>query len=421
MKIGIIGSGGSGLTAAWLLQGHHEVTLFEKEDRLGGHADTVEVEQDGEVFPIDAGFEFFYDEMFTRFNRLLFLIGVPVHKFPASVTLYDTNHRRITLLPPFNRSRIVWSAYNPRAIGELLKFQRVISRSIPLIDKGDPFITVEEYFKTLNLSEDFQNNFLYPFLLAEWCVELEEFKTFSAYNAFKYVVTSRPRNLLGIVYASEVAGGTRAYVNAMRAQLTQTRILMSSNITHLSHTNDKFTVHDANSGSHTFDHLIIATSAAQASSFLQPFTWAEKRHAELDRIRYFKTTIAVHSDPRFMPANPDHWSVVNTRYETTHSSNTFYKKWRSKRPIFRSWVTFDQEMPISLYHIRTYDHLKITLDHFQAQRNLIQQQGQNNLWLAGLYMHDIDCHESAIMSAVNVALKLDPQSDNLRLLMESTE
>ncbi len=81
-------------------------------------------------------------------------------------------------------------------------------------------------------------------------------------------------------------------------------------------------------------------------------------------------------------------------------------------------------MPTALYHIRTYDHLKITLDHFRAQRSLVALQGENNfkekkknIWLAGLYMHDIDCHESAIMSAVNIAQVLDPQSENLRLLM----
>ena len=418
MKIGIIGSGGAGLAATWLLQGHHEVTLFEKEDRLGGHADTVEVEQDGEIFAIDAGFEFFFDAMFPRFNRLLTLIGAPIHKYVASATLYDTDYRRVTLLPPFNRERIVWSAYRPRAIGDLLQIQRVISRSIPLIDKADPFITVEDYIKSLNLREDFQNKVLYPLLLAEWCVELDEFKTFSAYNAFKYVVTSRPRNLQGIITANEVVGGTCAYVQAMQVKLAQTRIICSTNITHLSQAEQQLTVHDANSGSHTFDHLIIATDATQASDYLMPFAWAEKRRAELDRIRYFKTTIAVHSDPRFMPANPHHWSVVNTRYDATHSSNTIWKKWRSKRPIFRSWVTFDPEIPTPLYHVRTYDHLKITLDHFRAQRNLVPQQGENNLWLAGLYMHDIDCHESAIMSAVNIAQKLDPQSDNLRQLME---
>src|SRR5258707_7843538 len=178
MKIGIIGSGGAGLTAAWLLQAHHEVTLFEKQDRFGGHADTVDVEQDGELFPIDAGFEFFFDAMFLRFNRLLALIGASVHKYPASATVYDTEHHRTTLLPPYNRERILWSAYSPRALADLLLFQRVITRSIALIDRGDPFVTVEQYFNTLKVPEGFKRNFLYPFLLAEWCVELGEFKTF---------------------------------------------------------------------------------------------------------------------------------------------------------------------------------------------------------------------------------------------------
>src|SRR5260370_32597015 len=96
MKIGIIGGGIGGLTAAWLLQGHHEVTLFEKQDRLGGHADTVEVEQDSEVFPIDAGFEFFYDALFPRFNRLLALVGAQTRTYGVSVTIYDSPHRRTT-------------------------------------------------------------------------------------------------------------------------------------------------------------------------------------------------------------------------------------------------------------------------------------------------------------------------------------
>jgi uncharacterized protein len=119
-----------------------------------------------------------------------------------------------------------------------------------------------------------------------------------------------------------------------------------------------------------------------------------------------------------MPPNPDHWSVINTRFDTTHSSNTIYKKWRSKRPIFRSWVTYDAEMPSPLYHLRIYDHPKVNGDYFLAQKNLQPQQGEDNLWLAGLYMYDIDCHESALLSAVKVVQKLDPQSENLRLLME---
>jgi uncharacterized protein len=122
-----------------------------------------------------------------------------------------------------------------------------------------------------------------------------------------------------------------------------------------------------------------------------------------------------------MPANAEHWSVVNTRYEANHSSNTIWKPWHSKRPIFRSWVTYDAELPSDLHVVRTYNHPKVNLNYFRAQRNLIAQQGENNLWLAGLYMHDIDCHESALMSAVNIALALDPQSINLGRLLEGTQ
>ncbi|MHB8626784.1 MAG: FAD-dependent oxidoreductase [Aggregatilineales bacterium] len=417
MKIGIIGSGIAGLAAAWLLEGHSSVTLFEKQDRLGGHADTVEVEQNGELIPIEAGFEFFFDSMFPQFNKLLELIGAPVHKYKASLTLYSADQRRVTLFPPYDRRRILWSAYSPRALADLLRFQSVLTRSIPLIENADPFITLEHYLDTLKLPDDFKNNFLYPFLLAEWCVELDEFKTFSAYNALKYIVKNRPTGFPAIIYVNEVIGGMRAYVKALTDHLTQTQIKMCADITHIVRSETRYTVYDANSGSYEFDHLIVATSACEASALLQSLNWADKTRAELDRIDYFKTIIAVHGDRRLMPANEDHWSVVNTRYTATHSSNTVWKKWKSKKPIFRSWVTYDAEMPSALYQVRTYDHPKVNLNYYRAQRNLVPLQGEHNLWLAGLYMHDIDCHESALMSAVKIVQKLDPQSENLRKLM----
>jgi uncharacterized protein len=294
MKIGIIGGGIAGLTAAWLLQGHHEVTLFEKQDRLGGHADTIEVEQDGALFPIDAGFEFFYDALFPRFNRLLALVGAQTRTYEASVTIYDTAQRRTTLIPPFNRERILWSAYNPRALADLAIFQSAILRSIPLIENEDPFITLEQHLNSLHLPRAFLRDFLYPFLLAEWCVELEEFKTFSAYNIMKYIVTARPRSIPPIITANEVIGGMQAYLSGLRRQLPQTRIILSADIAHLSHADNQYTVHDTTSGNYACDHLILATNAAQASTLLKPFPWTEKRRIELNRIVYFKTPIAVH-------------------------------------------------------------------------------------------------------------------------------
>lgn len=417
MKIGIVGGGIAGLTAAWLLQEHHTVTLFEQQNRLGGHADTIEIEQDGEVCLIEAGFEFFYDSLFPRFNRLLGLLDLSITKYAVSVTLYSGDQHKTTLIPPYNRGKILWSGYQPQKLAHLLLFRQAIARSIPMIERADPFITVEDYLRTLKLPERFQKDFLYPFLLAEWCVELEEFKTFSAYNVLKYVVTSLPNNFPPTIYANEVVGGLRAYVRALSDQLTRTRIQLNANLSPVERLEEQYVLHDTNSGDHQFDHLIIATGANEASRLLQSLNWAEKRRTDLNRIDYFKTPIAVHEDHRLMPANRDHWSVINTRYEGTHSSNTIWKAWKSKRPIFRSWVTYDAELPSDLHIVRTYLHPKINLNYFRAQQNLVAQQGEHNLWLAGLYMHDIDCHESALLSAVNIAQVLDPQSSNLQRLM----
>ena len=417
MKIGIIGGGGAGLVAAWLLQEHHQVTLFEQQDRLGGHADTVEIEQDGEICLIDAGFEFFYDALFPRFNRLLTLIRAPIRKYPALATVYSADQRKTTLLPPYHRDRIVWAGYYPRSLCNLLLLQKVIARSVPMIERADPFVTLDDYLHTLKLPGRFLNEFLYPFLLAEWCVELEEFRTFSAYNALKYVVTSRSNHFPPTIYMSEVVGGMRAYVSALTELLTQTQIHLRSVVSSIAWDEDHYRLHDEASGDYAFDHLIVATGADAASRVLQSLQWADKRRAELDRIEFFKTTIAIHEDLRLMPANRDHWSVVNTRYEGTHSSNTIYKPWKSKRPLFRSWVTYEPELPEKTQLVRTYWHPKVNLNYYRAQQNLVAQQGEHNLWLAGLYMHDIDCHESALMSAVNIARMIDPQSTHLQRLM----
>src|SRR5437868_2819582 len=102
MRIGVIGAGISGLLAAWLLQEEHEVCLFEKLDRLGGHAHTIEVEQDGVAVPIDAAVEFFAGvESYPQFHRVLAALDVPLRQFPISTTIFHTNKDGVVLLPPW--------------------------------------------------------------------------------------------------------------------------------------------------------------------------------------------------------------------------------------------------------------------------------------------------------------------------------
>src|SRR5436190_18159986 len=100
MRIGIVGAGGAGLVAAWLLEGEHDVTLYERQPQLGGHALTVPVQIGGATAYMDAGFEFLSDGMFPTFARLLRLVNAPLRTYGATATLYATSSDYVRIMPP---------------------------------------------------------------------------------------------------------------------------------------------------------------------------------------------------------------------------------------------------------------------------------------------------------------------------------
>ncbi len=415
MRIGIIGAGAAGLTASWLLHEHHDVTLFEKTGRIGGHAHTVEVDMDGSVVNAESGFEFFSDAMFPTFVQLLNVLGLELRRYPLTATIYTTDHRQNTLLPPFREGRIIWSGFRPTPLSHLIRLQRTLSIAERVASTPDTTLTVEQFFDRLPFAQTFKDEFLWPFFLTQWCVEPDEFKTFSAYNAVKYATRIRGGNL-NPPMAIAIAGGTQAYIKELAQSCPRTTIKTSAAIRSITHSNEVYSVEEADGCRSEFDHIIVATGPHDAQMLLAGLPEARERCSELEGIEYFKTIIAIHSDQRWMPAQEKNWSVVNVRYDGKHASSTVWHPARSKKPVFRSWVTYDEELPSSLYALTTYEHAKVNPQYYQAQKHLLALQGRDNLWLAGLYMHDIDCHESAVVSAVKVAQQLAPDSTNLRKL-----
>lgn len=415
MDIGIIGAGAAGLTAAWLLNDNHNVTVFEKENRLGGHAHTVEVERDGEVVSVESGFEFFAAGMWPVFSSLLKALSAPIHKYQATVTLYTTGNSRVYTMPMIRNNRLNWSTFKPHNLSTMMRLQRVLRRARPIIETGDKSITLEQFIEKLNVSRSFKEDFFYPLMLAGWCMEMEEFKQFSAYNVLKYVVL-REAGRFSQFYSTEIIGGNRAYINALVKASPRVTIRLSAKIRQISRPAGRYIIEDADGAVHEFDHLIIATNARQACDLITSLEATEAARRELSKVEYTETSIAVHGDRRFMPASERHWSTLNARFDSAHSSNTVWKRWKSKTPIFKSWVTFDARLPEPLYSLATYYHPKVNLKYFEAQQALSGLQGHNNLWFAGLHTHDVDSHESAVVSAVKIARRLDPLSLNLNRL-----
>ena len=417
LRIGIVGGGAAGLAATWLLHGQHDVTLFEQQDRFGGHAQTIDVDDDGRRVPVEAGFEFFSRRMWPVFNRLLGALDVEVRDYPMRITVHRAGQDRGLVLQPIRLDGgFVPARLGARTLSDLAQFALALTCVAPLMRARDTSPTIGEVLQRLPITRTFRDTVLFPLLLAGWSVEPDEFREFSAYNVLRYLYMSV--SLRGAVPMQEIVGGARAYVSALLRQIPRAVLRRQANIARIERTPHGFVIRERDGRLHAFDHLILATNARAAAALLGDVHGTERIQARLASIDYFQTRIAVHGDPAFMPPDAMDWSIVNVSYDGTYAQNTVWKPWRSPR-VFRSWITWNTRMPQRLHAVVSFEHARPTCRYFETQRALNASQGEGGVWLAGTYMHDVDSHESAVVSAVHVTERLAPATRRLAMLKEA--
>jgi len=331
-------------------------------------------------------------------------------------TQYDTRTGDIHMLPPFHGRHIYWEALTPHKIFDLLRFMLVLQAVRGIMNRRDTSVTVEQFLDSLPLSDGFKSQFMIPYFQSQWGVSPEAIRSFAIYDVARYSYLGFQQGLTANTW-KEVEGGTQTYINLMCDALTKTQIRLGACIHSVCREDGIYLVTTEDGETDSYDHVVMASNAHQAASVLATLSEAEDICRLLSQITYFETTIAIHGDTRLMPPERKHWSTVNIRFDGTYSQLNIWKSWKSKTPVFKSWVTHESRLPEPLYALAQYAHPNVNLAYFGAQKALQALQGRNNLWLAGMYMHDVDCHESAVMSAVKVAQRLAPNSPRLRQLI----
>lgn len=413
MKIGIIGGGAAGLMAAWLLEQDHDVHLFEEKDRLGGHVDTVQVPYQDNLIAIEAGFEFFSPPLFPILCTLLKVLDVEVRPFPLTFTFYRTKGRTLAL-PPFTKNRIAWKSLLPPALFTLIQFKYLIHKSAPIINACDTTITMKDFADNLKVSTHFKENFLYPFYAGAWGAEIKDLKCFTAYDVLKW---SFINNNAAIVPGEwlEIVGGASTYIQTLAHQSQKAKIYLSNPVDEIVLLESQYYRIKSKHTTIDVDHLIIATNISRVKDLIAQIPHAEKQKSAINQIDYFNTTIAVHGDKTWMPKKKKDWSIVNVQYDGKKSLLTIHKP-AYDIPLFRSWIMYPEKhaLPSPLYAVAHFQHAKVNCAYFNSQSILQACQGQGNLWLAGLYMYDIDSHDSALMSAILIAKRLAPSAPRLQ-------
>jgi len=418
LKIAVVGAGVAGLASAWLLDKDHEVTLFEKNDYLGGHAITVHFEKAGKRAYANPAFGYITPSIYPQFMCLLEILKVKLISTPTSLTIYSKPQGRATILTPrLSMSRLL-KIMHPKMTMTLLELQRVLVAAKKFDDNDDWQTTLEEFMEREHFSEFVRNEIIFPWAAALGEMTIADIKTFSARAALKYPVHVQSGNMTQSFKLVELDGGVASYIQPLLDTLRTTLVKSQTAIQTIQKQNGQFILTDSTGKNHTFDQLVLASPAYETKKIIDTLAGTAELQQILSEFKYSPARIAVHGDESFMPPKKTDWSVYNTMFDGVNCEGTIWCMDRGEFEYFKSWITFADRMPKDMYSIHHLNHPMVTPAYFRAQAKLMAYSGKENLWFAGSYTQDIDSHESGIRSAIDIAKKLNPNSSNLKLLLK---
>lgn len=413
MKIAIIGSGISGLTAAYLLHKKHDIHLFESAPVLGGHTATVDVDYQGSSHKIDTGFIVFNDWTYPNFIALMNDIGVESRRSDMSFGVNcESSHLQYAGVEGrarmFNglfaqRSRL----FSPRYLRMLLDIVKFNKRAIADVenDRIEPQWTLLDYVRRHGLSDYFARYYLIPMASAIWSTPYRQMEDFpmSFMLPFMYrhgllSVANRPK-------WRTIVGGSSAYIEPLVAGFKD-KIRLSTPVSRVSRKVDGVTLATP-AGNEDFDQVIFACHSDQALALLSEPTSSER--AVLSAVRYQANEVVLHSDVSLMPSNRRAWASWNYRLSegcenelpmVTYDMNRLMGL--SESPKF--FVTLNSAETIApelIHKTFSYAHPIFTRNGVAAQRRWEEINGVNRTWFCGAWWGK-GFHEDGVESALRV-------------------
>ncbi len=409
LKIAVVGSGISGLGAAWLLAKRHDVTLIERDNRLGGHTHTVDVNYAGSTCAVDMGFIVYNTGSYPNLIKLFETLGVETARTNMSFAVsrddgaYEYSGSGMGGL--FGQRRNLVSPRHWLMVSDILRF----FRAAPAV-MNEPDITLGNYLHTHRYSRAFIDDHILPMAAAIWSMPKAEALGFPV-RAFVRFFTNH--GLLQVRNRPEwrtVVGGSQRYVDAIKATLSSA-IQTNAGASHVIRHADGCVVVDADGHRAQFDQIVIATHADEALAMLEDASDEERRL--LGAFRYTPNRAILHDDVRLMPRRRAVWASWN--YLDRRGGDTV-------SPVVTYWMNrlqplgIDRDLFVSLNPPRalrdesvlaTFETTHPIFDQgaIAAQRALWSLQGRRKTWFCGAYFGS-GFHEDGLQSGLAVAEQL---------------
>ncbi len=412
MKIAVIGSGITGLSAAWMLSQTADVTLFERDARLGGHSNTV-VTPTGT--PVDMGFIVYNIPNYPNLTGLFDTLGVATENSDMSFAV-SMDGGRLEYFGSEKPSELFAQRLNlvrPRfwlMLRDLMRFYRTAGNVLQQTGGAD--LSLGDYLAEHKYSRPFLEDHLLPMAAAIWSAPTAEIMGFPVRTFVRFFENHKLLNVIDRIQWRTVTGGSRSYVQKI-LQAYAGRVVLGDGAAAVWRSEHGVHVRTFSGHEAVFDQLVMACHADQSLRLLQDADQAER--GVLGNFRYAPNRAVLHQDTALMPKRRKVWASWNYLGERPPGgresdgravSITYWmnrlQNLKSPEPLLVTLNPLHEPAPDKTIASFDYEHPIFDRAALLGQSQLREIQGRNRLWFCGAWA-GYGFHEDGLASGCAVA------------------
>jgi len=406
MRIAIIGTGISGMTSAYLLSEDHEIVVYEANNYVGGHTNTVDVSLNGQQYAVDTGFIVFNEKTYPNFVTLMKRLGVDWQNSRMSFSVQcektGLEFSPSTLNSLFIQRRNLVRPSFYRMLWDVVRFKR---DSEALLESDDYKMTLAAFLTGKEYSQSFVQHFIIPMGEAVWSADPMKFNEFPARYFAQFFKNHGFLNVKDQPQWLTVKGRSRQYIEPITKPYAD-QIRSNCPVASVRRHADFVEVHPQNQPAEKFDQVVIATHSDQALSMLDDPTNAEQ--TILGAIPYQENEAVLHCDESLLPSKKAAWASWNYhipkedtgRVAVTYDMNIL-QSIAAPEEFCVSLNLAKAIDPVKIHRKFVYHHPVYNPESLTARQNHDQINGINRTYFAGAYW-GYGFHEDGVRSALEV-------------------
>ena len=405
MKLAVVGSGISGLSAAYHFSKNHKVDLFEQDDHFGGHSLTYDIKEEDKVVPVDLGFIVFNEQTYPNLISFFRELDVPFEKsnMSFSVSVKDSNveYGGSGLNAIFANKKNLLNLKFLKMINEIISFYK---KAPSLLNHNLSEDTLGNYLEKSKLSKYFIEYHIIPMVAAIWSMPFKKAKDMPLKLFLNFFINHGLFKLKNRPQWYTVTNRSRAYVNKVLEKISGevfknykvSKILRSENNVRISIGNEYL----------DYDHVILASHADQSLKILEEPTSEEDKI--LKRFSYVSNKAYLHIDENLMPLRKSAWSSWNSITKDNRTCITYWlnklQNLKTSKNYFLTLNPVEQINNNKILKKIDFTHPYFNKENVKLQEDLHKLQGKKRTWFCGSYF-GYGFHEDGLKSSIELFKK----------------